>query len=348
MIQIQDFINNLSLNDHLVVSVADSAYGTDVCREAVAAYSNWVSIFRLTSNRNIYAIAEDDKTTAGNKKRYDEKMKLNDASTHRPANTVIEFSWTTRGGKHHTIKIALWFDQIIRGNRTYKGYEHPMTVARITAYDEAGKPIYKRPLWIAVLGNRRLDISAFEIFDYYISRYDIEHFFRFGKDKLLLDAYQTPESEHEEEWWRLSTLAYIQLYLARMSVPLLPKKWERYLPSYKSNSSIVDIATPAQTQRGFSEVLQRVERLAKPPKPRGNPLGRSVGDTQKKREKHKIIFKGKKKDNKASNAIISGSDKSPTLPQPQKIDDLVQVVQSTLKKINSTTDNFIGLLKKAA
>jgi hypothetical protein len=350
MIQVQDFIKNASLNDHLVVSVADSAYGSDVCREAVAGYPNWVSIFRLISTRNIYSIAEDDKSTAGNKKRYDEKMKLNDTATHRPANSIIEFSWTTRGGNHHTIKVELWLDQIIRGNKTYKGYEHPMTVARITAFDEAGKPIYKCPLWIAVLGDRRTEISAFEIFDYYLSRYDIEHFFRFGKDKLLLDAYQTPEAEHEENWWRLSSLAYVQLYLARMLVPLLPKKWERYLPTYKnkSKSSIVDIATPAQTQRGFSEVLSNVQRLATPPKPRGNPLGRNVGDTQPKRKKHKIVFKGEKKKNKTANAIISGSGKSPTLPQPQKIGDLVQIVQSTLKKISSTTDTFIDLLKKAA
>jgi len=352
MIQVQDFIKNAALNDHLVVSVADSAYGSDVCREAVAGYPNWVSIFRLTSNRKIYSIEADDKSTAGNKKRYDEKMKLNDATTHRPANSTIEFSWTTRGGKHHTVKVELWLDQIIRGNKTYKGYEHPMTVARIMAFDEVGKPVYKRPLWIAVLGNRRAEISAFEIFDYYLSRYDIEHFFRFGKNKLLLDAYQTPEPEHEEDWWRLSSLAYLQLYLARMSVPLLPKKWERYLPSYKnkskSKSSIVDIATPAQTQRGFSEVLSNVQPLAKPPKPRGNPLGRNVGDTQTKRTKHKIVFKSETKKNKTANAIISGSGKSSTLPKPQKIDDLVQVVQSTLKKISSTTDAFINLLKKTA
>ena len=79
---------------------------------------------------------------------------------------------------------------------------------------------------------------------------------------MLLDAYQTPEPEHEEDWWKVSSLGYLQLYLARMSVPLLPKKWERYLPSYKnkSKSSIVDIATPAQTQRGFSEVLSKVQR----------------------------------------------------------------------------------------
>lgn len=237
----------------------------------------------------------------------------------------------------------------MRGTTTYKGYEHPMTVARITAYNEAGKPVYKCPLYVAALGDRRDEVSAFDMFDYYLSRYDIEHFFRFAKDRLLLDAYQTPESEHEENWWRLSTLAYAQLYLARMSVPLLPKKWERYLPSYKNktNRPIDDIATPAQTQRGFSAVLQQAQVLAKPPTPRGKPLGRSVGDTQQKREKYNIIFKGEKK-NKAPNTIISGFGKSQTLPKPQKIDDLVQVVHSTLKTINATSENFIGLLRKAA
>ena len=99
-----------------------------------------------------------------------------------------------------------------------------MTVARISAYDPNGKMVYQHPLWIAALGKRRDEISAFEIFDYYLSRYDIEHFFRFGKEKLLLDDFQTFDTEHEEDWWRFATLTYTQLYLTRKLVALLPKQ----------------------------------------------------------------------------------------------------------------------------
>lgn len=36
---------------------------------------------------------------------------------------------------------------------------------------------------------RRDDLSAEEVYDYYVDRYDIEHYFRFGKEKLLIDQY---------------------------------------------------------------------------------------------------------------------------------------------------------------
>ena len=103
-------------------------------------------------------------------------------------------------------------------------------------------------MWLGLTGKRRSELTAEGIFDYYRSRYDIEHFFRFVKDKLLLDAYQTPDVDHEQSWWKLSSLAYTQLYFARDTVPLLPKEWERYLPSYKiSDTQEKTIAAPSQT-----------------------------------------------------------------------------------------------------
>ncbi len=58
----------------------------------------------------------------------------------------------------------------------------------------------------------------------------LEHFFRFAKQRLLLDKFRTPEVVHEECWWQLVCLAYIQLRLAAPLANVLPKPWERYLP----------------------------------------------------------------------------------------------------------------------
>ena len=75
--------------------------------------------------------------------------------------------------------------------------------------------MYKRPLWLSVFGERRNEITLYDAYQSYNSRYDIEHFFRFSKQNLLLDAYQTPDVEHEELWWQLCMLAYTQLYLGK-------------------------------------------------------------------------------------------------------------------------------------
>ena len=40
---------------------------------------------------------------------------------------------------------------------------------------EAGEKLFLRPLWIAVFGKRRYEISLEEVYDRYRCRYDIEH-----------------------------------------------------------------------------------------------------------------------------------------------------------------------------
>jgi len=50
------------------------------------------------------------------------------------------------------------------------------------------------------MGERRNELSLQQIFAAYQRRYDLEHFFRFGKQRLLLHHYQTPETDHEEQW----------------------------------------------------------------------------------------------------------------------------------------------------
>ena len=158
----------------------------------------------------------------------------------------------------------------------------------------------------------------------------------------MLDDFQTFDTEHEEDWWRFATLAYTQLYLARKLVALLPKKWERYLPIYK-NQGNHQIKSPAQTQRGFSNVLQQLEQIDTAPVQRGNPLGRSSGDLQEKRKELEIVCK----QTKQQKPIITTSEKKAKLPEPQKIDEVITVVKSMLEKIDFTTENFIELLQKS-
>ena len=52
-----------------------------------------------------------------------------------------------------------------------------------------------------VTGLRRQELSLADIADSYFRRFDIEHFFRFSKQKLLLGSFQTPDVRHEENWW---------------------------------------------------------------------------------------------------------------------------------------------------
>lgn len=310
--------------------------------------TNLVHIFRLSSNRNLFIKPTDNpdgKTFNGRKKEYGDKIKLGDTSTHPTCHEQTETVWVTRTGKTHTMTIRSWQDVLLRGSRDFRASQHPLTLIQIYVTNEFGEPVFKRPLWLGVLGKRRHEISLVKTYQHYTARYDIEHFFRFGKRNLLMDAYQTAEVSHEESWWQLCTVAYMQLYLAKGIVPCLPQPWERYLPEYKNNPELFSaIASPAKTQRGFSGVLETIGTPAAPCIPRGKPLGRMAGDTQIKREPQPIVFKTKKAAQKTTDRLVLGSDQTTSQSNHERIDTLLEQVRMLLKNVDLTPSEFSKLL----
>ena len=81
--------------------------------------------------------------------------------------------------------------------------------------DNERDPVYRRPLSVMITGARRREVSSQDAHIAYGRRYDIEHFFRFGKQKLRLVNSQTCETRHEENWHWMGLLAYNMLYHAR-------------------------------------------------------------------------------------------------------------------------------------
>ena len=136
----------------------------------------------------------------------------------------------------------------MRGKKGSKISDYPLRLLRAQVYKESGELLFKRPLWLTAAGKRRLELSLPDIFNSYRRRFDIEHFFRFGKNRLLMDKIQTPDVRHEESWWQLVMIAYAQLYLSRSIANNYPNPWEKYLSSFKANSLIKQ---PTQVQNDF-------------------------------------------------------------------------------------------------
>ena len=67
------------------------------------------------------------------------------------------------------------------------------TLVRIMLLDEGGQSCFKHPLWLLVVGERRHELSLEDLYQAYTQPSDLEHFFRFGNQRLLLASYQTPE-----------------------------------------------------------------------------------------------------------------------------------------------------------
>ena len=345
MQQIIECIDELGLQDELSISIGDSLYGTEHCRASASEQANLVHIFRLNSKRNIFQMPAEPSKAVGRKKEFGQKMNLRHSNTHLPCDRAVQTSQLSKKGRTLKIKIKCWDNMLLRGSRQFRSSKYPLNVIQVCVVDDENNAVFKRPLWLGVLGERRHEIELIDCYKHYGSRYDVEHFFRFGKGKLLIDGYQTADVTHEEHWWQLCLLAYVQLYLAKGLVPCLPQPWERYLPEYKAHVQQAQaITTPSQTQRGFTKVLEQIGSPANRCIARGKPRGRMLGESQTKRLPQPVIFKTQKGQNKLAETNLPGF-KKPTLDSnPRKIAELIKLIKTNLDKSNLTLTEFAEML----
>lgn len=278
----------------LTVEVADSSYSKPAALHAHRHYPNLVTIVRVRRTRTFYqppvARAETGATPGkGHPTWYGAPFSLTTAATQTPPDATQTLWETSRRGKPYRVEIQAWHNLLMPGERKpvpRPMHEHPFTLVRIVRYDQAGNPAFKHPLWLIVMGKRRHELTLTHIDQAYVARFDIEHFFRFGKQKLRLVGFQTPEVAHEETWFQLTHIAYAQLWMARHLVACLPRPWERNLPALRRH-----LLSPTLVQRGFARIIRQLGTPAQPPKPRGISPGRRKGLKLPKRLRQKVIVK---------------------------------------------------------
>ncbi|MFT5165482.1 MAG: hypothetical protein ACI8P3_000709 [Saprospiraceae bacterium] len=140
-----------------------------------------------------------------------------------------------------------------------------------------------------------MELSAEQIYWSYRNRYDIEHFFRFGKQRLLLDKYQTPDEEHLQNWMKVVNLSYWLLYVGKQEARHDCQKWQHYDKSYKNRVTHDMKVTPSQVQQQMTRIILGFEQNPFLPKAQIKGKGRQLGGTQPKREKCPVLTKKKKR-----------------------------------------------------
>ena len=263
---------NLPFHTALCVNTEDSAYSSVPHLGAVANIENLVTVVRSPGNRVVYrqpGPPAEGAQPVGHPTWYGKPFKLKDSETWGPPDETAQTRITTRKGQTYTVELQGWHDLVRRGKKDIPMYRYPFTLVRARVLDAEGKPIHKQALWLLVIGARRHELSLVDTWEAYGRRYDLEHFFRFGKQRLLLTAFQTPETKSEENWWQLVQLAYVLLWLSRSIASNLSNPWERYLPQTQNG-----VASPAATQRDFARIIRQIGTPAAKPKRRGNSLGR--------------------------------------------------------------------------
>lgn len=245
----------LPWHDELCVNVEDSTYSavTHLGPVTKQEHENLVVVARACSNRVFYRQPPpvEGKRGSGHPTWYGERFDLKDSDTWGKPDEVTEVPFTTRSGRHYRAQLEGWHDLLMTGTREWAMHRFPFTLIRVRVLDEAGNQVFKRTMWLIVIGKRRRELSILEAWEAYGQRYDVEHYFRLGKQRLLERAYQTSDDGHEENWMYIVALAKVQLWLARDLAESLPRPWERHLPEMKRETP-----GPSFVQRDFGRIIR--------------------------------------------------------------------------------------------
>lgn len=283
LLQLEEVSNQTVFKNHFCISVADAAYSTRGWVIGVSKWPNVVHIARMRGNRKVYRMPRlANNVKRGRPQIYGDELLLQDPS--QPDLEEIS-SMTTRKGREYQVLLQRWNDVILQGSKEEPTHEHPFDLLRVTVTDSKGKLVYRRPLWVMITGAKRREVSSRDAHIAYGRRYDIEHFFRFGKQKLGLTNSQTSETHHEESWLWIGLLAYNMLYHARRL-----SKSERY-PWEKKKIRVLTTERPSQVQRGYGRIIREIGTPAPIPKPRGKSPGRQEGSKTNKRANSALIRK---------------------------------------------------------
>lgn len=273
------------------VLVEDSAYSSVAHLGSVAPLTNLVPVIRFPKNRVVYdkyELPEGEENSSGHPTWYGERFALKEPDTWGEPDEKASTTFSTQKGKIYKVELEGWYDKVRKGTHDIPMHKYPFTLLRAQILDEDGNRVFKHDMWLIVIGEARRELSLIKIWESYAQRYDTEHFFRYGKQRLLMASFQTPVVEHEENWWQIVQLAYTQLWLARSLAEAMPRPWERYAaPPEPGNAS------PSTVQKNFGRIIQVLGTPAKPPKRRNNSTGRAKGARPPPRKRHPVIKKTK-------------------------------------------------------
>jgi hypothetical protein len=287
--QLDEIANQTDFKDHFCISVTDAAYSTKDWIIGIDKWPHVVQIARVRGNRKFFRVpASNSRTRRGRPQEYGEELLLQDPSEPdlEEVTTMI-----TRKGRECQVLLQRWNDVIMQGSKEERTHQHPFDLLRVTVTDKTGKPVYRRPLWVIIVGARRREVRSKDAHIAYGRRYDIEHFFRFGKQRLQLVNSQTSETRHEENWHWIGLLAYNMLYHARSLALAVRYPWEK-----KKIQVLSSIERPSQVQRDYRRIIREIGTPAPVPKPRGKSPGRQLGQKSGERQDRPVIRKSAKEE----------------------------------------------------
>lgn len=286
---------NLGLSNTPCIHLGDSTYSNVAYLYHSSQITNLITLSRLRGNRTLYLQPERVPGKKGTPRKYGDPFNLKKPETWPEPHAQLKWEIEQIKGNRQFVEAIEFREVIMRRKYKLPMNEIPLRVIGFQIVDQQGKPRLDRRLWVVIAGKQRNELSIEQIFTLYRKRFDLEHFFRFCKQKLLLNDFQSPRVDHLENWWQIVSIAWTLLFAARNLAQVMPNPWERYLPIFNPDPQKKKISPPpASVQRDYYRIIQAFEPITPPPKLVKKAKGRQKGHKQIPRKHFQPIKKKKK------------------------------------------------------
>ena len=212
-------------------------------------------MMRIRSNACLYGIPPVY-SGHGRPYKYGEKFKLADSETWTEPETCLELTDTVCG----RVRVKMWTRLYL-----YGAAQNQVNLILVERIDPTKSGKILPPLWLVWTGERTMPLE--EIWDQYLRRFGIEHWYRFAKQRLhwTMPSLKTPEQC--ERWSDLMPIMTWQLWLARDLVTQYHLPWQ---------SATVKLS-PGRVAQSMLALLIEIGTPASAPKSRGKSSGRAKG-----------------------------------------------------------------------
>lgn len=317
---------SLPFGETLCVLKGDISYGKAIFLSPLYELENLVVTTRFRPGTKVWRQAPKPAVSNGGTPQvYGEKFYLTPASqskTYRKKGQTYEVwqpslcecapddqqEWpaTLENGRKVTIETLRWDDMLIRTKKGATMKDKPMDIIRVRVLDEQTKQnIFQRPLFLAVCGKHKKQVDTKTAQEQYRERYGVEPTYRFAKQKMLLDKFQTPDTDHLDKWLRIVQAVMWLLFVARCEIPKFHcKPWQKYQPKNaraKQNPQMP--LTPAQAQKSVQSLFYTFDKTPFLPQKSKKGKGRKKGTTFDQRKRHPVVKKLKKNAQKAKKQL---------------------------------------------
>ena len=269
----------------------DSEYGSGVFVKQTEGV-NCDLLFRLRPNRKL-RLAPGLYKGRGRHPKHGAIFRLSDPTTW----PIPDEEWEFEDEKLGPMKIKRWDNLHFE-----EAPNRPITLLRVERLKARKTRRDPGVIWLGYCGEEKLPPQS-ALWRQYLSRYAVEHWYRFINQSLHWKTPRFSTPEQGELWSALMVIASWQLWLARSQAEDKPRPWQK--------PQLLEKMTPGRVHQAMGGILARIGTPASAPKPRGNSPGWPVGRIRAKRTRYEVVRKRPKEANKAKKEALGKSQASP-------------------------------------